>query len=122
MTHGCVPVALLQGKELLPDELIVKVIVTAPLASDAGGVAGAANCRLAANPTDAMLKGYCSQYSKEGYVTKLADFNLLAYMQAKGVLGDKLLGGGVRGHQDAKCAQQRGALEASLFLTKELMC
>ena len=85
---------LLPGKEFLPDEFIVKVILTAPSAGAGGDPVfrHADFPGLSSSPTDAMLKGYMAKYAREDYVSKLADFNLLAFLLAKAVLPEKAVG------------------------------
>jgi hypothetical protein len=83
---------LLPGKEFLPDEFIVKVIASAPGANETPVFRRAEFPPLAAQPTDAMLKAYMAKHSKEpSIVSRLADFNLLAYLFAKQTFPERLL-------------------------------
>lgn len=42
-------------------------------------------------PTDAMLGGWMRKYAKENYLQRLADFNLLSFIAAKGAIPEKTL-------------------------------
>lgn len=87
---------LLPGREFLPDELIVKVILSGPLAGAAAESSPLKHADfppLASQPSEAMLKGYLAKYASESYVSKLADFNLLVYLAAKGILNEQTLSG-----------------------------
>ena len=83
---------LLPGKEFLPDEFIVKVILTAPTSAADSPLKHADFPPLASMPTDAVLKGYFAKYAGESYVTKMADFNLLAFLLTKSLVPEKALG------------------------------
>jgi hypothetical protein len=82
---------LIPGKEFLPDEFIVKVITAAPLPGENAVLRRAEFPPLTAQPTDRMAKEFLMKYKSESILSKLADFNLLIYLQVKGILNEKLM-------------------------------
>jgi len=81
---------LLPGKEFLPDELLVKVITSAPPVGTQPFFAHTDFPPLPTGPTESHLKQYMQRYVKEGYERKLADFNLLCFLHAKKTLTDRV--------------------------------
>lgn len=82
---------LLPGKDFLPDEFIVKVIALQPKSIAEWQFAHAEFPALKDQPTDAMVNGWMKKFAKESYTQRLADFNLLSYIAAKGAIPEKTL-------------------------------